>query len=127
MTRNEPTRSLAELAKDMGRFPPEAFAFVSEALQFTIEHCRRGEHGQRQHVSGQDLCWGLRDFALKRWGLLAPAVLRSWNIRRTEDFGTIVFAMIEAGWMAKTDQDDISDFNNVYDFETAFKPRFKIE
>ena len=38
-----------------------------------------------RHVTGQELCWGLRDFAVKRWGLLAKAVLRQWKVKNTED------------------------------------------
>ena len=45
-----------------------------------------------------------------RLGLMAVAVLRNWNIRQTGDFGAVVFAMVEAGWMAKNDNDSIDFF-----------------
>ena len=73
-----------------------------------------------RHVTGQQLCMGLRDYAIKRYGMMAPAVLRSWNLRRTDDFGRIVFAMIEHGLMSKTADDSLDDFRAVYDFEEAF-------
>lgn len=79
-----------------------------------------GMHSDSRHVSGQQLCLGLRDYAIKRYGMMAPAVLRSWNLRRTDDFGRIVFAMIEHGLMSKTAEDTLEDFQAVYDFDEAF-------
>lgn len=73
-----------------------------------------------RHVSGQELCWGLRDLAVKRWGLLAKTVLRQWRVKRTEDFGRIVFALIDEGRLRKQADDSIDDFKNVYDFDEAF-------
>lgn len=127
MGRTEPTKTVEQLADDSGKFPADAFHFVREGLQFTLERMAGDGQSCQQHISGEDLCWGLRDYALKRWGLLAPAVLQSWNVKRTEDFGKIVFAMVETGWMAKNDSDTIDDFNRVYDFEAAFEGEFEIE
>lgn len=73
-----------------------------------------------RHVSGQQLCLGLRDYAIKRYGMMAPAVLRAWNIRATDDFGRIVFAMIDHRLMSKTAEDSLDDFRSVYDFDEAF-------
>jgi len=72
-----------------------------------------------RNVSGQDLCWGLRDFALQRWGKLAGLVLRRWRIGCTEDFGSIVFAMVKHGFMQTESHDSIDDFKAVYSFEEA--------
>jgi uncharacterized repeat protein (TIGR04138 family) len=79
------------------------------------------------HVDGHDLCWGLRDLAIDQWGLLAPVVLRHWGIRSTKDFGRMVFALVDHGVLQKQPEDDISDFDNVYDFETAFVKSYKID
>ena len=79
-----------------------------------------------RHVSGRDLCFGLRDYALSRWGLLAPAVLKSWGIRETRDFGRIVFALIDCGVLQKQPEDRIEDFDAVYSFDTAFDDAYKI-
>jgi len=79
-----------------------------------------------RHVSGRDLCWGLRDFALQRWGLMARAVLASWGIRSTADFGRIVFGFIDFDMMRKQNDDVIDDFQDVYKFEEAFDEPFRI-
>ena len=63
---------------------------------------------------------GLRDYAIEQYGLLARAVLASWGVHRTEDFGRMVFAMIEVGSMSKTPQDTPEDFRGVFDFAEAF-------
>lgn len=79
-----------------------------------------------RHVSGRDLCWGLRDFALERWGLLARTVLESWRVRNTHDFGKIVFGFIDFDLMRKQPEDDVGDFSNVYSFKEAFDEPFFI-
>ncbi|MEM6930765.1 MAG: Minf_1886 family protein, partial [Myxococcota bacterium] len=76
--------------------------------------------GAGHHVSGADLCLGLRELAIDRYGRLAKTVLHRWRVRETADFGRIVFAMIDAGLLSKTDEDSFDDFVNVYDFEEAF-------
>lgn len=77
-----------------------------------------------RHVSGRDLCWGLRDYALRRWGMLARCVLESWSIKTTEDFGRIVFGFIELNLMQKQAQDTLDDFQSIYDFKAAFDETF---
>ena len=73
-----------------------------------------------RHVSGRELCWALRDYALKRWGIMARVVLESWNIKATADFGCIVFGFIDFDMMRKQDADRMADFEDVYSFDEAF-------
>jgi uncharacterized repeat protein (TIGR04138 family) len=106
-----------------GPYPLEAIAFAQEGLRFTVEQLRQHEpdipeHGR--HVSGQELCFGLRDFAIKQFGMMSLTVLQRWHIHRTEDFGRIIFALVEAGLMRTTEEDTIEDFQNIYDFEEVF-------
>lgn len=79
-----------------------------------------------RHVSGQDLCWGLRDYALQRWGLMARTVLEAWNVTETFDFGRMVFAMIEYDFMQKQPSDSIEDFREVFTFSDAFDTSYDI-
>ena len=104
-------------------YPLEAFAFVREGLNFTVEQVHDDPDSlpeEDRHITGQQLCLGLRDLAISKWGLLAPIVLDHWCVRRTHDFGRIVFAMIEAGLMTKTSTDTMEDFEAVFDFSEAF-------
>lgn len=79
-----------------------------------------------RHISGRELCWGVRDFAWQQWGLLADVVLDRWNIRETADIGKIVFNMIEHDLMQKQPTDRMEDFVNVYEFEETLIRRFDI-
>jgi uncharacterized repeat protein (TIGR04138 family) len=128
-------RTLEQVVAEIGLYPVDAYEFVQQGLSYTVQriHGEEAEVTDRatgrirsRHITGQDLCHGLREFALAQWGLLARAVLRRWNITCTLDFGRIVFALIEAGQMQKTDEDNIDDFRNVFDFKTAFESGYRI-
>jgi uncharacterized repeat protein (TIGR04138 family) len=80
-----------------------------------------------RHISGRELCWGLRDYALERWGLLARTVLESWRVKGTHDFGRIVFGFIDFDLMRKQPEDEVDDFREVYSFVEAFDEPFLIE
>ena len=79
-----------------------------------------------RHVTGQQLCEAIRRYALEQYGYMAKTVLNNWGIHGTSDFGEIVFNLIRVGQMRKTPADARVDFDNIYDFETAFKQGFKI-
>ena len=115
-------KPMQQVIADDGRYPPEAFAFLHEGLNRAVQEVYRGQAGgeRQHHVSGQQLCRALRDLAVERWGLMAQAVLAKWNIRRTIDFGEMVYLLIEHHYMRKTDEDSIEDFRGVYDFDKAF-------
>ena len=51
-------------------------------------------------------------------------VLEEWGIKCCEDFGEIVFNMVENKLLAKTEQDSREDFRNGYDFHDAFRKPF---
>lgn len=53
-------------------------------------------------------------------------VLRAWGLQRTEDFGELVFNLIEAGTFGKTEQDDRQDFAHGYDFAETFSRPFEV-
>ena len=84
------------------------------------------EPGPQRHVTGQQLCEAIRRYALDRYGYMAKTVLNSWGLRTTSDFGEIVFNMIRCKLMRKTPADTLVDFDNIYDFDVAFKQQFKI-
>jgi uncharacterized repeat protein (TIGR04138 family) len=98
------------------RYPFEAYQFLYEALDHTIQKI-----GERRHVSGQELVEGIRGLATLRFGPLAKMVFDRWNIHQTEDFGEIVFNLVEAGLMSKTDTDTREDFQNGFNFDEAFR------
>jgi uncharacterized repeat protein (TIGR04138 family) len=122
------TKSLQEVIDAVGVYPEEAYLFVQAGLNHTVEKVHASTDPEASHhVGGKELCEGLRELALKQWGLLARIVLERWNITSTMDFGRIVFAMVEHDLLQKTDEDTIDDFRQVYDFRTAFESNYQIE
>lgn len=107
--------SLDRLVANDPRYPRDAYVFVFQALEFVV-----GRLEKRRHVSGRELLEGIREFALERYGLMTKTVFAQWGITRTEDFGEIVFRLVGAGLLSKTEEDSIDDFGGVYDFEEAF-------
>jgi uncharacterized repeat protein (TIGR04138 family) len=135
MSQPTPAHDVLRILSKAGPYPLAAYTFVQEGLSFTVERVHEraarehadpmsldGSAGTDRHVSGQQLCLGLRDHAIEQYGLLAHAVLAHWGIQRTEDFGRMVFAMIDAGAMSKNPNDTLEDFCGVYDFAEAFHP-----
>ena len=114
-------KKLEEIAKENGRFSPQAIKFVYEGLGYTTKKIIN----EREHITGQDLCEGLRKLAIEKWGRLAMLVLNVWGIKTTGDFGEIVYILIKHKWMSAQPTDTIKDFDNVYDFKTVFKDQFK--
>ena len=86
-----------------------------------------GPEKMNRHVTGRQLCWAVRDTALKRWGLMARSVLARWGITRTEDIGAIIFALVENDWLQKQPTDRLEDFENVFSFDEAFELNYRIE
>jgi uncharacterized repeat protein (TIGR04138 family) len=102
------------------RYPERAYVFVLAALEYA-----QGKLEQRRHLSGGELALACRDFALEQFGLMASTVLAHWCVQRTEDFGQIVFLLIEAGLLARQPSDKIEDFDRVYDFAEAFRAGYR--
>ena len=82
------------------------------------------ETASQRHVTGQQLCQAIRQFALEQYGYMAKTVLNNWGIHCTGDFGELVFNLIRIGRMRKTPQDCRADFDAVYHFDTAFRQDF---
>jgi uncharacterized repeat protein (TIGR04138 family) len=104
-----------EICQADQRYKPDAYEFVLQGLTFTQKKLKRPAH-----VSGGELSGGLRDFAINQYGALAGRVLSYWGINQTQDFGNIVFNMIEKKLLSKSKEDALADFDAIYDFKTAF-------
>ena len=118
------TGTVQSICREDRRYDPEAYLFVREALTYTVKRLEKMPHGNRRHVSGQELSAGFRDYALEQFGPITFDVLHAWGIHRTEDIGTIVFHLVHAGELGKTQEDKPEDFTNGYDFHETFKVPF---
>lgn len=113
------------------RYERNAYQFVFDALQHTQRRLdRKGGADvdeEAAHITGPELLDGIRSLAIDRFGLLTTTVFRRWGVRSTDDFGRIVFELVERGEMRKTDRDRLSDFFDVYDFEEVFDRGYDID
>ena len=131
MTMHHP--KLAELVRRDPRYAYEAYEFVFAALAHTQKllgrkapEDPREEPGPNHHVTGRELLQGIRDLALREFGLMARVVFHLWGIDRTDDFGEIIFNLVEANLMSKTPTDRRADFHNVYDLDQALVRDYRI-
>ena len=110
-------------AKDP-RYQRDAYLFVREALDHTQKTIVKENRGTPRHVTGQELLAGIRDYALTQFGPMVVTVFEEWGIRNCQDFGEIVFSMVEIGLLGKTERDSRDDFKDGYDFDDAFRKPF---
>ena len=106
------------------RYSRDAYHFIREALDYTQRKVVRVLKGELRHVSGQELLQGVREYALEQFGPLTLTVFEEWGVRHCEDFGNLVFNMVESSLLAKTDKDSREDFRTGYGFEEAFRKPF---
>lgn len=140
---NRETDGLLAAVRADGRYSVAAYLFVREALAFASDNlaveeaadegeaAESGETTKRRtktcrHVTGQQLCEGIRQFALNQYGYMSRLVLNSWGLHSTADFGNVVYNMITAGILKKSPSDRKAHFDNVFDFEEVFERRFRL-
>ncbi len=104
------------------RYHRDAYVFLRHALEFSQKIV--GKKGEARHVTGHELLTGIREYALGQFGPMAFTVLEEWGIHSTEDFGEIVFSMIEHNLLAKQETDTREEFKNAYNFFEVFKKPF---
>jgi uncharacterized repeat protein (TIGR04138 family) len=99
------------------RYKLEAYDFVREALGYAQDCLQMGQEQSgawetekrdpeepraERHLTGQELCEAIRQYAQEEYGLMAKPVLNSWGIFATDDFGEIVYNLIVVGLMKKS-------------------------
>ena len=115
------------------RYDREAYVFLRQALDFCHraelkagKKARLPEKGTGEnHISVAQLLDGIRQYALQEYGPMAMMVLNSWGVKSSEDFGEIVFKMVEHRLLSVTEQDTREEFRKGFDFFEAFRAPFK--
>ncbi len=105
------------------RYDREAYLFLRDALDFTVKSRKKAKESS-DHVNGQQLLDGIRQFALKQYGPMVLTVFSYWGVRRCEDFGEMVFNFIREGIFGKTETDTVEHFSGGYTFHEAFVAPF---
>jgi len=107
--------TIEDIVKRDPRYKIDAYNFLLEALNYTVRKLK-----QSRHVAGKELLEGIKQCLKEQFGPMAGTVLEHWGVNSTEDFGHIVFNLVDAKILSKTDQDSIEDFKNAYDLKKTF-------
>jgi uncharacterized repeat protein (TIGR04138 family) len=102
------------------RYKEDAYVFVMEALAYTQKKFKRSKH-----VKGEEMLQGMKELLLHKFGPMTITVLEHWGIKSTEDFGNIVFNLVENRVLSKTEDDSIEEFRDGYDFEEVFDSGYR--
>lgn len=106
------------LAEGSGH-PVVAYIWVLRVVDETLR--RLGREG---HIEAAELLEGHRELALREFGPMAYEVQRHWGLTSTSDVGRLVFELVAAGLLGKTEDDAIEAFEDVYDFHDVFVDRY---
>src|SRR5687768_1729059 len=111
------------LANDT-RYHRGAYLFLRDALDHT--HKMLGKSGEEppQHVTGGQLLEGIRAYAAEHFGPMAMMVFAEWGVHVCEDWGEIVFTLVEHNVLKTTEHDSREDFKGGYDFFEALRRPF---
>jgi uncharacterized repeat protein (TIGR04138 family) len=111
---------ITQISEKDSRFDVEAYLFLFEALAFA-----QAKFAKKKHVNGKELLEGIKELALERYGPMSMTVFEHWGINTTDDFGEIVFVLVENGLLRKTTQDNREDFHDVYSFDEVFVKEYR--
>lgn len=114
-----------EICKKDRSFSINAYFFILDALRVSAKEIRKKDPEHSRHLTGRELSHGIKDYAIRRFGCMSYTVMELWGIKKTADFGTIVYNLIDAGLLGKSGDDSIDDFNDLFDFESAFLKPFE--
>jgi uncharacterized repeat protein (TIGR04138 family) len=138
MTRLTVDLQILQLCREDARFAYEAYEFVCEAVTYTQDRLgrvpnrheqpepRRKQQSDENHVSGAELLRGTCELAIREFGMMAPVVFKQWGVKTTDDVGEIVFKLIKAQRLSKSDRDDLGDFHNLFDLHQALADGFAL-
>ena len=113
-------QALYNILKRDPRFAPDAYAFLKQALDYTVTEHTKEDPEMSQHVTAKELLNGFRALAINEYGPMASTLFNEWGIHSCSHIGDMVFNLIEEGMFGKQDSDNRSDFTDVYDFHEAF-------
>jgi uncharacterized repeat protein (TIGR04138 family) len=101
------------------RYAKGAYHFVREGF-IRAGKKRYGTACGAVHISTSELLEALREVAIETFGAKAKVKLNGWGVFKCEDFGEIVFSLVETGLVAKQTLDEKAGFQGGYGFNEAF-------
>ena len=131
MTLEEQLDIIRKICEEDDTFPPMAYCFVRDSVHKALDNIAKAKRqnlfadDDPPDIKGADLCRFFRDTLINRFGPSAIDVLDTWNIKRTSDFGKIIYKLISVEILGKSENDSIEDFNDVFDFTEEFVMPYK--
>ncbi len=116
--------AVERITAEDARFHPDAYAFLRDALEFTVKRRKKSRKEAADHVSAGELLEGFRLHALNEYGPMAITVLDYWGVRCCENVGEMVFHLVKSSVFGKTEEDTIDRFREGYGFREAFSEPF---
>ena len=116
-------RQIMQPVAEKAGYTVDAVMFVADAMKKVAQRAA-ATRGPRSHVNAREVCDGLRELAMSYFNDADEAreLLAEWGIRRSEDVGAIVFALVASGHGAKSDADQQSDFDGLFTLDTLLDP-----
>jgi uncharacterized repeat protein (TIGR04138 family) len=101
-------------------------AYSTEAYSFLLEALARTRHDldREGHVTGTELLAGIRKLATERYGPMAALVFQEWGIRSGDDFGSIVYELVDKGVLSRKAEDRIDDFLGGQPYQRIFEEEY---
>ncbi len=125
MQRSNFDQVVQEIVQKDTRYDIHAYRFVREGLDYTLKSLKRSASTSNQrHVSGPELLDGIRHYTLREFGPMSKLVLNEWGVSTCQDFGQIVFNLVQHGVLGKSESDKLEDFSETFTFDEAFVKPF---
>ncbi len=103
-----------------GPYHVSAYLWVLRVLEETRRKLEREDH-----ITAVELLEGNLELARREFGPMALEVFTHWGLETTSDIGSIVFELVESGFLRKTDDDSIDDFDDVHDLQQALIDQYE--
>ena len=113
---------VSQIVQEDPRYHVDSYEFVMEALSFAQRKFR-----DAKHISGHEFLEGIKGLLIKKFGPMTIPVLNYWGVKKTEDFGNIVFNMEQYKIIARDSQDQYETFKDGYDFQEVFDKGYRKE
>jgi uncharacterized repeat protein (TIGR04138 family) len=100
-------------------YPEASIWFVIAVVRYAAQYTNRD---RAQSLRARDICSALREYSLWNSGGENEAIieLAQKKIRFSEDVGSIVFGLVEAGLFSASESDSQSDFDGLFTLENLF-------
>ena len=106
---------ITQIHESNTRYREDAYFFVMGSLTRAIRSLKKP-----RHITGKELLRVVLAEGKERFGPMAASVFRHWGIKNSLDFGHIVFNMVHAGVLSKTENDSLEDFQEPGFFQKLF-------